>query len=272
MNKQFDVIIIGDSKNGNEAVKYIAKTTNTIKLAFVSAEFKSTTTRDFINVEYIKDEVVLVDYKNRLFGCYLNNGSRLYCTHLVIASGLNYAPLMLGSKCVPGVFNTADDISKLAKTQQSIVLGNSDADVKLALAVAKKYKHVYLCSSTFELAITQSTRKKLDAATNIVVLPNASIVKVSTYNSELKTVELDNYSTVTCSAIFAKTKSTPATSFIPNKIISKDADGYLITTENLESLLIPKCFATGNCVRKNTKKMSLAMANTILNDFIGGSK
>ena len=56
--------------------------------------------QDFLNVEYIKDEVALTDYKNRLFGCYLKSGSRLYATHLVFAVGQKYAPLTINNKKV----------------------------------------------------------------------------------------------------------------------------------------------------------------------------
>ena len=75
MNTQFDVIIIGDSKAGNEALACIASANRCISVAFISREFKSTTTKDFLNVEYIKEEVVFTDYKNRLFGCYLNTAA-----------------------------------------------------------------------------------------------------------------------------------------------------------------------------------------------------
>ena len=80
---------------------------------------------------------------------------------------------------------------------------------------------------------------------------------------------MDNYSTLTCSAIFVKTKASPETGFIPNNLISRDIDGYLVTSKQLESTLVPKCFATGNCVRKSTKKMNLDMVDAILADFGG---
>ena len=267
MNYQFDLIVIGDSKKGNEAVKYIAAAKAGIKIAFVSREFKSTTTHDFLNVEYINDEVILVDYKNRLFGCYLKNGNRLYSTHLIVASGLEYAPLLLNNKQVPSVFNTTDDVSKTAKNLQAIVLGCTDADVKLAQSVAKKYKYVYFCIDSLNTHITKSNMDKLADIKNLVVLLNASITKVLSIDNQLKEVELDNYSKITCSAIYVKTPSKPEVAFIPDKIIAKDAEGYLDTTANLESNLVPKCFATGNCTKKNTKKMNLAMYESILNDF-----
>ena len=88
MNCQVDIVIIGDSKDGHEALKKLAAAKPDIKIAFISREYKSTTTHDYLNVEYIKDEVIFIDYKNRLFGCYLKTGKQVYSTHLIIASGL----------------------------------------------------------------------------------------------------------------------------------------------------------------------------------------
>ena len=268
MNRQFDIIIVGDSKKGNEVLKRLASVAKFTKIAFVSREFKSSTTRDFLNVEYIKDEVALIDYKNRLFGCHLSNHERLYSTHIVIASGVSYAPLTLGNRVVPCVLNSVEEVTKLAKNQQAIVLGKQDKDIKLALEVSKKYKYVYLCIDSIEPDVSENTRKKLFKADNILVLPNTFITKVTSTKGELKTVELDSYSTITCAAIFVKTAATPETSFISDKIIRKDEEGYLETDKNLESTIVPKCFAVGNCTRKNSNKMLISMVNTILNDFM----
>jgi thioredoxin reductase len=269
VNKQFDVIIIGDSKAGNEAVKNIAAANRTIKIAFISREFKSSTTRDFLNVEYIKDEVTFTDYKNRLFGCYLKSGIRHYCTHLIVASGLGYAPFVVCNKVVPGVFNTATELPKTAKQQVAVVVGNGDIDTKLALAVAKKYKYVYLCTKDMELSITDATRKKLEKAENILVMQNVSITKATFEEEALVSVSLDNYSKITCNAIFAKTEATPETVFVANNIISKE-NGYLQVSSTAQSLLVPKCFAIGSCAAKSTKKMQAAMVESVLNDFNGG--
>ena len=76
MNYQVDIIIIGDSKSGQEILDKLASTKPTIKFAFISQAFKSTTTHDYLNVEYFRNEVVFTDYKNRLFVCYLKNHCR----------------------------------------------------------------------------------------------------------------------------------------------------------------------------------------------------
>lgn len=269
MNRQFDLIVIGDSCEGNAAVNSIAGANRKIKTAFISREFKSTTTRDFLNVEYIKDEVTFIDYNKRLFCCYLNNGDRHYCTHLIIATGLGYAPFKIGNRTVPGVFNTANEIPKAAKQQVAIVVGHTNADVKLALAAAKKYKYVYLCSDSIELAATDATVKKLNNTDNILLIQNASIAKTTFEEDTLVSVTLDNYSKITCNAIFAITEATPETKFISEKLINKE-NGYLQTTNIAQSAIVPKCFAIGNCACKSTKKTQATMVEAILNDFSGG--
>lgn len=267
MNRQVDVIIIGDSEAGNAAVKLIAAEKPTIKVAFISREFRSTTTRDYLNVEYIKEEVIFTDYKNRLFGCYLKNGDRLYCTHLIIASGLKYAPLMLNNKQVPCVFNNTSDVPKTAKNQPAVVIGQNNNDAKFALAVAKKYKQVYLCTERLTLEnITAANAKKLAEAENIVTLPNTTILKAISQVGVLTKVELSNYSTVTCSAIYIKTQAEPEVDFVSDKLMSKEA-GYLKTTNIGQSLLVPKCFAIGSCAAKSTKRMRQRMVEEILKDF-----
>lgn len=271
MTSQYDIIVIGDSKHGNKTLKLLATANKTLKMAFISRDFKKTTTHDFLNVEYIKSEVLLVDYKNRLFGCYLANGDRLYCTHLIIATGLQYEPLVINNKKVPNVFNNTDEIDKFAKQHQAVVFATSacDVDVKFALQVAKKYKYVYFCTSSIMSNITAKNMKKLVNTENLVILPNTNITKFNTKENALSTIELDTYSTITCSAIFIKTKSAPEVFFIPSNIIGRDESGYLSTSKSLESTLVPKCYATGNCVRKNTEKMTLAMVDAILEDFGG---
>jgi len=273
MNYQYDLIIIGDSKEGNQVVKSIAMTNLNIKIAFISREFKTTTTPDFLNVEYIKDEVLLTDYKNRLFGCYLKSGNRLYTTHLVFAMGQKYAPFTVNNKKVSNVFNSTVDIPKEAKKLPAIVLAHNEADITMAFDVAKKYKYVYLCLDEFGGKCSEVVNKKLlpKQSSNIVVLPNTHIKKVSAYDETLINVELDNYSTVLCAAIYAKTEVSPDTACIPARagLIKANEAGYLETSDMLESTLVPKCFAVGNCAQKCTKKMINSLIETILTDFGG---
>lgn len=274
MSYQYDLIIIGDSKEGNQLVKSVASANINIKIAFISREFKSTTTPDFLNVEYINDEVTFTDYKNRLFGCYLKSGSRLYATHLVLAVGQKYAPFTVNNKKVPNVFNTAVDIPKKAKQLPAVVLVQTEADIALASDVAKKYKYVYVCLDEFSGELIEAVNEKLRTKqiTNTVVLPNTHINKVSKYDETLIKAELDNYSTVLCAAIYVKTKASPDTSCVSPRarLIKANEAGYLEVNNILESTLVPKCFAVGSCcAQKCTKKMVNSLIETVLADFGG---
>ena len=267
MNQQFDLIIIGDSAHGNDAVKNIASAKNAIKIAFVSRVFKQKTTRDFLNVEYIQDEVILINYNRRLFGCYLAGGDRLFSTHVIIATGLDYSPLFVHNMAVPSVFNNTDEITKAARQLQAIVLGDDDEAAKLALKVAKKYKYVYFCTEQLQNSISTKLKQKLSALDNLVMLPNATIVKFNATDGVLQNVELSNYAALTCSAIYVKTKASPATTFVPANLFVKDLEGFLTTSTAQESTIVPKIYATGNCVRTSSKKANLAMYEAILTDF-----
>ncbi len=268
MNKLYDIIIIGDSPEGIKVLKRLASASCKINVAFVSRLFKSTTTRDYLNVEYIRDEVVLLDYKTKLFGCYLKSGTRLYSTHIIIASGVKYAPYLVNGRPVPDVFNTPYDISNSAKSLPAVVVGRDNAAVKLALAVAKKYRQVYLCMDALSPDCSDATAKKLEAAANIVQLPNAEITRVHTAKGKLDSVELSNYSQITCKAIFVKTATRPETDFIPKQFVEKDAKGYCIISKAAESTLVPGCFVVGSCTTKCTAKQIDNMINKLLIDFV----
>lgn len=268
MNYQVDIIVVGDSKCGNETIKTLVNYKPTLKIAFISREFKSTTTYDSLNVEYIKEEVVFTDYKNRLFGCYLKNGDRFYCTHLIVATGFKYEPFMIGAKKVPNVFNNVEELPKHSKDLSAVVICNNNNDVKFALAVAKKFRYVYLCTEQFNINnITPANLKKLSETKNLVALSNTFITDVSVSNDSLKSVELSNYSVVTCSAIFVKTEAVPEVTFVSDKLIEKNELGQLETDFKAESNLVPKFFAIGNCCKKYTKKMQQQMIETIQKDF-----
>ena len=269
MNYRVDVIIIGDSKNGHELLDKLATGNPKINIAFISQAFKSTTTHDYINVKYFRGEVEYLSYRHRMFNCYLKNKDIIFSTHVIVASGVSYEPLMLNNEVVPNVYNNADDIPKIAKNQPALVIYKQASDAKLALEVAKKYKQVYLCTKELDITkdITKATAEKISKVENLVVLPNASVQKAISENGALQKVELDNYSRINCSAVFVKTDFKPATEFIPKKLVQKDEYGYLVVSDKAESTLVPKFFAAGNCAKKYTKAMDQQIIETILNDF-----
>ena len=270
MNFRVDVIIIGDSTSGHSLLDKIASSNSSIKIAFISSEFKSTTKHEHVNVKHFKDAVEYISYRHRLFCCYLKNGDNVFGTHVIAAPGLKYEPLVLNDNKVLTVRNSIDDVQKTAKDQNALVVGDNDIDIKLAIDVAKKFKHVYMCTKAVDINenLSAQTAKKLDKTENISVITNASIKKV-VCEQEVKHVELDNYTEIDCSAIFAKTNSKPAIEFIPKKILSVE-NGYPLTTDSCESTMIPKFFVTGSCLEKYTKAMEQAIIDSVLKDFSYG--
>ena len=181
MNYLADIIVIGDSKEGHEAVKRLAASKPTIKITFISREFKSKTTHDYLNVEYLKEEVIFIDYKNRLFGCYLKNGNRVFGTHLIIATGVAYEPLLLDDgTLVPCVSNTVNDIAKTAKVQPAVVFGKQNSDVKLAIEVAKKYKYGVAVAAVDWNGVSEKKKRIIDKTTSSIakkIIHNSGNVK-----------------------------------------------------------------------------------------------
>ena len=100
---------------------------------------------------------------------------------------------------------------------------------------------------------------------------NTHIKKVLAYDETLMNVELDNYSTVLCAAIYVKTDVSPDTSCVPVRacLIKANEAGYLETNDRLESTLVPKCFAVGSCTQMCNKKMINSLIESILVDFGG---
>lgn len=268
MNYQVDIMIVGDSKSGHDILDKLASSQSTLQIAFISQHFKSTTTHDYVNVKYFKDEVSYVSYRHRLFCCYLKNGDNVFSTHLIVASGLDYEPLIINNEPVPCVFNTIEDTPKNAKDLPALVICDQESEAKLALEIAKKYKQVYVCTKemTLKESVSDTTVKKLNKLENLAVLPNTTIQKVISDKGALQKVVLDNYAEINCAAIYVKTDSKPAVEFIPRKILSRE-NGYPAVKENCESTLVPKCFAAGNCLKKYTKAMEQKLIETVLKDF-----
>ena len=266
MNSKFDLIVIGDSKEGRSLVKTLATASSQLKIAFISEAFQNNI-RDHLNVEYLQGKVTFIDYYRMLFGCYLDSGDRIYGTHLIFATGEVYEPFMFDNKIVPNVYNTPTQVLEKSKDAQAAVVGNDEEILKIALKVANKYKHLYICIEGIQLNCSKALQEKLKSIPSVVILPNTRIKDFLTEDGELKALKLDNYSALTCSVIYTKTKANGNTAYIPQNLFARDSQGYLITSKNLESTLVPKCFAVGSCTQKCTKNMINLLKTEILKDF-----
>lgn len=203
--------------------------------------------QEYSNITCFKAPFELLDYRNRLFGCYLEGGIRLYSTTILVALGTKNLPLICKNKPVPNVYYNSKTYPKGSKDMQAIVLGGSQKCLRYALDISKKFRYVYVCSDSFELQGTEKQKARLEACKNVVVLPGTKLVNVVTKNGTLQTVELDTYSTITCSAIYADTPLMPNVKGVPNRFFQQTTEKFLLTSQTGESTLIPNLFATGTC-------------------------
>lgn len=269
MNFRVDIIVVGDSKSGHDILDRVASSHAKPKIAFISKVFKNNTTHDYSNVKYVRDEVVYASYRHRLFCCYTKNGDNIFSTHLIIASGLDYEPLVINNEQVPCI-HTVDNITTSAKNQSAFFIYKQETDIKFALEVAKRHKKVYLSTKELDLSknISAANAKKLNKIENLIILPNTNVKKiVFDKDNTPKKIELDNYSEVDCSIIYVKTTCKPALEFVPKKLIERDEKNYPVLTENCESTLVPKCFVVGTCLKKYTKAMEQKLIDIVLKDF-----
>lgn len=207
--------------------------------------------KELKNIEVFTAPFELLDYRNRLFGCYLEGGIRLFSTTILVAMGTKNIPLLCKNKQVPNAYYDSKSLPKNHKESQAVILGSSQKCLRLALDLSKKFRYLYLCTETFDLQGTDKQKARLEACKNVVVLPGAKLLSVTTKNGTLQSIELDTYSTITCSAVYADTPTIPATRGIPVKFFNLSPDKFLITTPSGESTIIPSLFATGSCCAEN---------------------
>ena len=246
-----------------------ARTLNTTTDKLISQAFKSTTSQDYANVKYFKNEVEYVSYRHRLFCCYMKNGDNLFSTHLIIATGLKYEPVLINNEEIPGIFYSIDRLSSKSAEQAVLVISNQEPDIKFVTEIAKRYQQAYLSTTEVDFIknLPAAAAKKIAKLDNLNILSNTSIKKIAfDINTSLYNIEFDNYSSITCAAIYAKTTTKPALDFVPKKLLLREADEPIVT-DNCESTLVPKCFVAGSCLNKYTKTMEQKLVNLVLKDF-----
>jgi thioredoxin reductase len=146
-----------------------------------------------------------------------------------------------------------------------VVAGNNNLAVTYALTLSKKFKYVYLCSSTIELECDAKYLKKLENTANIVHLPGCNVVGCKNdHEGKLTEVQLDTYSSIRCSALVMSLGRTPDSSGLSKRMIETDADGYIVTKSFNTTTIVPSIYAIGACTRGGIKTRLLPIINHII--------
>lgn len=248
MNQLYDVIIIGASDEGINFCEQLLEKTVGLRVALVSKTFNKPI--EIEGLTKITGEVVFSSYNRGLIGLTLSDRTQIFGINVVVAVGTKPIKSTLKNNNIR--YNLAG--IKAAKSSVAVVVGNDNLAVTYALAISKKFKYIYLCSSTVDLDCEAKYRKKLENTANIVHLPNCSIISCKNdKDGKLSEVQLDTYSSIRCSTLIMSLGRTPDNSGLSNRMISVDSEGYIITKEFNTTTVVPKIYAIGTCTRGGTK-------------------
>lgn len=258
-NRLYDVIVIGASEEGiNFCQQLLAKTTG-VKVALVSRSFNRPVELD--NITKINQEVIFSSYNRGLIGLTLADRSQIFGLNIVVAVGTK--PIKSNLKNSNIRYNLND--LKASKINPAVVVGNNTLAVTYALAMAKKFKYVYLCSNTIELDCEAKYLKKLENTANIVHLPNCNVIGCKNdKEGNLTEVQLDTYSTIRCTTLVMSLGRTPDSSGLSKRMLEIDSDGYIITKEFNQTTVVPNIYAIGTCAQNGAKNRLASTINHLI--------
>lgn len=259
MSQLYDVIVIGASEEGISFCEQLLAKTVGLKVALVSRNF--TRPVEIAGLTKITGEVIFSSYNRGMIGLTLHDRTQVFGINVVIAVGTK--PIKSSLKNSNIQYNLTD--LKTSKSSPAVVVGNDNLAVNYALTMAKKFKYVYLCSSTIELDCNNKYLKKLENVANIVHLPNCNVIGCKNdKDGNLVEIQLDTYSAIRCSALVMSLGRTPDSSGLSKRMIEVDADGYIITKEFNTTTIVPKIYAIGTCTRSSTKNRLLPIVNHLI--------
>ena len=259
MNQLYDVIVIGASEEGISFCEQLLEKTVGLKVALVSRNFNRPA--DIDGLTKITGEVIFSSYNRGMIGLTLADRSQLFGVNVVVAVGTK--PVKSNLKNHNIRYNLTD--LKASKSTPAVVVGNDNLAVNYALSMSKKFKYVYLCSSTVELECDNKYLKKLENVANIVHLPNCNVIGCKNdKDGNLVEVQLDTYSSIRCSAVVMSLGRMPDNSGLSKRMIETDPDGYILTKGFNTTTIVPKIYAIGTCTRSAPKNRLLPVVNHLI--------
>jgi thioredoxin reductase len=269
-NVFYDVVILGASKEGVAVFKKLTKQLPDQKIVVIS-ERLSVNMKD--PIPFIQNKVLFTTYNHGLIGIIMEGDQgipKTFCHKLIIASGQE--PRRVFPKLGPNVQNLYYDTKEIpdnAKENQAIVVGNSPRAAKMALELKSKFKYVYLCTSDFDPTYHYQTKRKLDAAKNIAVLPGCQVVSWEGSKGQLQKVTLSTYATITCCGLYVDAGFTADLSAFPNaryRLFAVNDDGYIITDEDCRTI-VPNVFAVGTVSTKYNLDKEKALVEALKKEY-----
>ena len=265
-NELFDIVVLGASNEGIALCEFIKAKSPATRVALVSKHFNFVKpTNKLLDTELVLGESAFSSFNHGLVILTLKDRRIVVGKNLVIATGGNPILGHADKYKNKNICYNPRDIKVSAKNKPAVVYGNNADAVNFALAMAKKFKYVYLCSETFELKCEAKLFKKLNDVPNIVHLPNCHIASCKNdKDGNLVEVTLDTYDTIKCAALVLALGRTPNISGIDLRMIELDADKYVKINTQHQTTITPNIYAIGECTRHNTKRSITTVGNILL--------
>ena len=262
-NKLYDVVVLGASNEGIALCEYIKAKAPEKQVALVSRHFNFVKPHNKLaNTELIQGDSVYSGYMKGMVILTLRNKDIVCGKNLVIATGAT--PIKAPTLKNNNICYNPRDLKLTSKLKPAVVYGNNAAAVTYSLAMAKKFKYIYLCSNDFDLKCDARLARKLDNTANVVHLPNCRITACkNNKEGNLCEVALDTYSTINCSALVMALGRTPDVNGIDMKMIELDKDSYIKVNTNHQTTKVPNIYAIGECTKHNTKRSIITVGSKL---------
>ncbi len=188
---------------------------------------------------------------------------------IIIASGSKFKELNVTGELEligKGVSYCAVCDGPLYRNRVVGVLGGGDSALSEAIYLSKLAQKVYLIHRRDQFRAASSIQDKVSTIKNIEVVLN-TVVKEIKGKSTIEAITIyDNKSNqetqLQLDGLFIYVGSIPNTDFIKG-VIKLDEEGYIITSENLETN-IPGIFAAGDVRKKSLRQISTSVGDGAL--------
>lgn len=283
MDKIFDIGIIGAGPAGMTAALYAARANKSIALIDKESYggniaqsprvcnipgFSNITGLDYAEmffkqlleypiVEFIMNEVALLDYNHGLIKIIMQDNDFVCCKSLIIASGMTHRKLNLPTE---NIYYCATCDGPFFKNKNVIVVGSGNTGTTYALELATYCKNVAICDVTETPMCEAVLAQQMHETPNITWYPKSTITSVKNVKGKLSKVVLTNGKEVSAAAIFAAIGMIPNTSFV-GKFANCDEFNFIKADETCSIPTVPGVFVAGDVRTKMIRQVVTAEAD-----------
>lgn len=265
MTKIFDTIVIGADKEGVGVAKTLAKGGQSVLI--ISSYFNTITLKRLPEqLTAITGTVVLLGFRHGLFHVsadVLGAPLTFFGKHIIFATGMTAIPAPI--KNHKSVYYDIKSLTGRYKKQVAVVYGDTPEAATYALALSKKFRYCYLCTSNFTINAPMEVVQQIESSKNIAHLPNSSIVgSEADSDGRLCALKLDTYAAVRADIFVFALGSQPNVPNFARQYIATDAHGFAEVTPTLASTLVPGVYAIGAICNRCGKDAIKQLSATIL--------